>query len=204
MQLSGKWDKIKYAGTSSQCSNSQYALQSHSTFPCTTYSYSSFLFLCDSGYGILLKSAKQSHSVVLTLWHLCNIAHQAPLSMGFSRQNTGVDCPFLLQEIFPTQGSNLGLPHWRQILYCLSHKGSPDSAKPPLISLSQNSRLLRNSYVRGYCFSWDEYFGNERMSLLQYCNNSLGQNDLESRIPFPLEPLKIITEEAYYLLAKMD
>ena len=78
--------------------------------------------LCGSGYGILLKSAQQRHSVVLTLWHLCNIAHQAPLSMGFSRQNTGVDCPFLLQEIFPTQGSNLGLPHWRQILYCLSHR----------------------------------------------------------------------------------
>ena len=203
MQLSGKWDKIKYAGTSSQCSNSQYALQSHSTFPCTTYSYSSFLFLCDSGYGILLKSAKQSHSVVLTLWHLCNIAHQAPLSMGFSRQNTGVDCPFLLQEIFPTQGSNLGLPHWRQILYCLSHKEA----------LTVQSHLLKvwvkilgflEMYVRGYCFSWDEYFGNERMSLLQYCNNSLGQNDLESRIPFPLEPLKIITEEAYYLLAKKD
>ena len=31
----------------------------------------------------------------------------------------------LLQEIFPTQGSNPGLPHCRQILYQLSHKGSP-------------------------------------------------------------------------------
>ena len=29
------------------------------------------------------------------------------------------------QEIFPTQGSNLGLPHCRQILYHLSHQGSP-------------------------------------------------------------------------------
>ena len=27
--------------------------------------------------------------------------------------------------IFPTQGSNAGLPHCRQILYQLSHKGSP-------------------------------------------------------------------------------
>ena len=40
-------------------------------------------------------------------------------------KNTGVGCHFLLQEIFPTQGSNLGLPHCRQILYCLSHQGSP-------------------------------------------------------------------------------
>ena len=31
----------------------------------------------------------------------------------------------LSQGIFPTQGSNPGLPHCRQILYQLSHKGSP-------------------------------------------------------------------------------
>ena len=35
-----------------------------------------------------------------------------------------MDCHFLLQGIFPTQGSNLGLPHCRQTLYCLSHQGS--------------------------------------------------------------------------------
>ena len=40
-------------------------------------------------------------------------------------KNTGVGSLFLLQEIFPTQGSNPGLPHCRQILYCLSHQGSP-------------------------------------------------------------------------------
>ena len=31
----------------------------------------------------------------------------------------------LLQGIFPTQGSNPGLLHWRWILYHLSHQGSP-------------------------------------------------------------------------------
>ena len=31
--------------------------------------------------------------------------------------NTGVGYHFLLQGIFPSQGSNLGLPHCRQILY---------------------------------------------------------------------------------------
>ena len=30
----------------------------------------------------------------------------------------------LLQQIFPTQGLNLGLPHYRQMLYHLSHQGS--------------------------------------------------------------------------------
>ena len=34
-------------------------------------------------------------------------------------------CHALLQGIFPTQGSNPGLPHCRWILYRLSHQGSP-------------------------------------------------------------------------------
>ena len=40
-------------------------------------------------------------------------------------QNTGVDSFSLLQGIFPTQGSNPGLPQCRWILYQLRHKGSP-------------------------------------------------------------------------------
>ena len=37
-------------------------------------------------------------------------------------KNTGVCCRALLQGIFLTQGSNIGLPHCRQILYHLSHR----------------------------------------------------------------------------------
>ena len=40
-------------------------------------------------------------------------------------QNTGVGNLPLLLGNFPTQESNLGLPHCRLILYQLSHKGSP-------------------------------------------------------------------------------
>ena len=40
-------------------------------------------------------------------------------------QNTGVGSLSLLQGIFPTQELNPGLPYCRQILYQLSHKGSP-------------------------------------------------------------------------------
>ena len=40
-------------------------------------------------------------------------------------QNTGGGSLYLLQGIFPTQWLNPGLPHCRQILYQLSHKGSP-------------------------------------------------------------------------------
>ena len=42
----------------------------------------------------------------------------------FPGSSPGVDCHFLLQGIFPTQGSNPGLPHCRQMLYRLSHQGS--------------------------------------------------------------------------------
>ena len=43
----------------------------------------------------------------------------------FPGKNIGVGCHFLLQEIFPTQGLNSGLPHCRQTLYHLNHQGSP-------------------------------------------------------------------------------
>ena len=52
------------------------------------------------------------------------VAYQASLSMGFSRQDYWSGCHFLLQRIFPTQGSNPGLLHCRQTLYRLSHQGS--------------------------------------------------------------------------------
>ena len=40
-------------------------------------------------------------------------------------QNTGVGSHSLLQGIFPAQGLNPGVLYCRQILYCLSHQGSP-------------------------------------------------------------------------------
>ena len=43
----------------------------------------------------------------------------------FLGKNTKVGCHALLQGIFPTQGLNPGPLHCRQILYHLSHQGSP-------------------------------------------------------------------------------
>ena len=62
--------------------------------------------------------------VFATPW---TVAHQAPLSMEFSRQEswTGLGNHSLLQGIFPIQGSNPGLLHCRWILYCLSRQRSP-------------------------------------------------------------------------------
>ena len=53
------------------------------------------------------------------------VAHQAPLYMDSPGKNTGLGSHSLLQGIFLTQEWNPGLPHCRQILYHLSHQGSP-------------------------------------------------------------------------------
>ena len=59
-------------------------------------------------------------------------------------QNTGVDNLSLLQGIFPTQGLNPGLPHCRQILYQLSHKGSPRILEWVAYPFSSRSSWPRN------------------------------------------------------------
>ena len=66
----------------------------------------------------------------------------------FPGKSTGVDCHFLLQRIFPTQGSNPGLLHCRQTLYHLSHQGS--SKTPKMIAILFNRYLLRTYYVLNF------------------------------------------------------
>ena len=60
---------------------------------------------------------------------LCDpMNHSPPSSFVYGDslgRNIGVGCYALLQGIFPTQGSNPGLLHFRQILYHLSHQGGP-------------------------------------------------------------------------------
>ena len=59
-------------------------------------------------------------------------------------QNTGVGSLSLLQGIFPTQGSNLGLLHCRQILYQLSHKGNSRILEWVAYPFSSRSSRPRN------------------------------------------------------------
>ena len=59
-------------------------------------------------------------------------------------QNTGGGSLSLLQGIFPTQGSNPGLPYCRQILYQLSHQGSPRILEWVAYPFSSGSSWPRN------------------------------------------------------------
>ena len=68
------------------------------------------LIMCDK-YCVWVRS------VVSNTVNPWTVAHQAPLSMGFSRQEYWSGWHSLLQGILPTQGLNPGLLHCRQILY---------------------------------------------------------------------------------------
>ena len=70
------------------------------------------------------------------LWHLwktesCSVISNSLQPHGlyspwnFPGQNTGVGSLSLLQGVFPSQGLNPGVLHYRRILYQLSYQGSP-------------------------------------------------------------------------------
>ena len=70
-------------------------------------------------YGKSARKSKSCSVMYDSLW-----PHGLYSPWNSPGQNTGVGSLSLLQGIFPTQGSNPGLPHCRQSLYQLSHKGS--------------------------------------------------------------------------------
>ena len=59
-------------------------------------------------------------------------------------KNTDVGFHALLQEIFPSQGSNPDLPRCRQILYHLSYQGSPRILEWVAYPFSRGSSQPRN------------------------------------------------------------
>ena len=89
----------------------------------------------------------------------CSLSGSSALSMEFSRQEywSGLPCPPLGD--FPTQGSNPGLPHCRQILYCLSYQGSPGIMEWVAYPFSRGSSQPRNQisvscFAGGFFTSW--------------------------------------------------
>ena len=86
--------------------------------------------------------------------------HELYSPLNSSDQNAGVGSLFLLQRIFPTQGSSPGLPHCRRILYQLSHSGRPRILERVAYPFSNGSSWLRNqtrvSFIAGGFFTnWD-------------------------------------------------
>ena len=70
----------------------------------------------------LLESEVKSLSCVQLFAILWTVAYQAPLSMRFSRQEYWSGLPFPSPGYHPNLGLNPGLPHCRQMSYCLSYQ----------------------------------------------------------------------------------
>ena len=64
-----------------------------------------------------------AHSVMSDSAAPWTVAHQAPLSMGFSRQDSWSELPFPSPGDLPDPGIQAGSPIW--VSYQLSHWGSP-------------------------------------------------------------------------------
>ena len=72
-------------------------------------------------------------------------------------QNTGMGSLSLLQGIFPTQGSNLGLPRCRQTLYQLSHKEFACSARDPWVGkIPWKKEMATHSSTLAWKIPWME------------------------------------------------
>ena len=94
------------------------------------------------------------------------VARQAPLSLGFSRQEywSGLPCP--PPGILPTQGSNPDLWHCEEILYHLSHQMHPN--------------LLYPNTLRDWCEA-NKHFSGAVLTLLEkklsFCSNLIWSLD---------------------------
>ena len=76
-------------------------------------------------------------------------------------QNTGLGKLSLLQGIFPTQGSNLGLLHCKQVLYYLSHQES--ACGKPRFSSWVGRIPWRWEWLRPSVFLPGEFHGQRRL-----------------------------------------
>ena len=83
-------------------------------------------------------------TVAQLCWTLCDPIDYTVHGFLQARILEWVAFLFLLQEIFPTQGSNPSLLHCRRILYQLSHKGSPRILKWVSYPFSKGTFQPRN------------------------------------------------------------
>ena len=99
--------------------------------------------------AIKVKVLVTQSCLTMTEWA---VAHQVPLSMGFSRQEYWSVLPFPSPGIFPTQGWNSGLLHYRQILYYLSHlREAPLPGDIAILRLNlQTGALISFNFARAW------------------------------------------------------
>ena len=103
-----------------------FCVRTHCSRVCMCVCAVCFLVLPNSAGLQTLESASVSHSVVSDSLGTMDYRPARLLCPRHSPgKNTGVGCHSHLQGIFSTKGMNPGLPHYRQILYCVSHQERP-------------------------------------------------------------------------------
>ena len=127
-------------------------------------------------------------------------------------QNTGVGSLSLLQGLSPTQSLNLGLPHCRQLLYQLSHKGSPRKLEwvaylffpiqEPNQGLLNFRRILYQLSYQGSLYSYSQWHAGQlraiwsRLGLIQgdsKCPSSFWEHRAASSVLFSRPHLQMAT-----------
>ena len=141
-------------------------------------------YTCFVGLYIAFYFGGSIESEICSVMSYCLWPHGLYSPWNSPGQKIGVNLS-LLQGIFPTQGSNPGVPHYRQVPYHLSHQESPRILKWVAYPFSSGSFQLRDwicvSCIAGGFFpSWatrEAYWINSRwfssvqsLSCVQLCN----------------------------------
>ena len=107
----------------------------------------------------------------------------------FPGKDTGVGCHFLLQGIFPTQGSNLGILHLRQILLGIesSHWGLRTSLQhQPKVCLCSVEALRKSlSSLMERTEAGGEITGMAAWLLVRWGDSLMGNGDAVNLCAFP-------------------
>ena len=120
-----------------QCASTSFS-------PVITSQYYIMLEICKCDCAML--SCLVCVQLFATPWTVARQGWDFLCLWDFPGKNTGVGCHALLQGIFPTQGLNPSLPHCRQILNCLSHRGKPKV----IVSLHVDTNSVFFEYVYVY------------------------------------------------------
>ena len=151
------------------------------TFNWTTREVREQRFYCDFWGSGLHKCLMLKVKVVQSFPTFCDpVDHSPRNSPG---QNTVVDSHSLLQRDLPNPGSNPGLLHYGQILYQLSHQGSPIILEWVAYPFSSGSSQSRNrtgvSCIAGRLFTnwatcWLSSFSEDPWKILAIVGLALG------------------------------